>query len=344
MCGHIECNLTTALCCWCGDKRPYAQYYEGYVDGHGYRFSATRHQYYCPTCKLKGSPNTTTPSTTTTTTTTTTVTTPRVSTTSTSSNRKPVIPKAPTPSHEFVYSKNNPYCPHSIYPTRCCLCPVEEDEPDESPNNNNNNNDTPLTKLPTCVHNICYKDCRVCSVSDEEGMIQMFQNMGFFRPDILTAIEQLYQTKRKVTPEAIIDAICTKTPPPFLPPPVPAQQPSSFLPTIQTQAANSQPFIPSVAQQPLAFPPPSFPSPALPPPSAPPVDLNNSNNNLGNSNNNNRDDMCIICFNETICACNVPCGHMGMCYTCAQNEFSRTGSCLICRSKVAMVVKVFKVV
>jgi len=51
-CGHY-CQLSLDGCCQCTDRRPPAEHYDQYVDGRGWQLTATRHQFYCPECRLR---------------------------------------------------------------------------------------------------------------------------------------------------------------------------------------------------------------------------------------------------------------------------------------------------
>jgi len=59
-CGHgCEVSRLSRQCCFCGDRRPKRDRYLQYVDGLGSTRGASRHMFYCPTCRTRVAPETT---------------------------------------------------------------------------------------------------------------------------------------------------------------------------------------------------------------------------------------------------------------------------------------------
>lgn len=49
---------------------------------------------------------------------------------------------------------------------------------------------------------------------------------------------------------------------------------------------------------------------------------------------------CMVCMESRKSACCVPCGHISMCYTCANEVHNKTGVCPICRSPISFVMRI----
>ncbi|CAD6185077.1 unnamed protein product [Caenorhabditis auriculariae] len=56
----------------------------------------------------------------------------------------------------------------------------------------------------------------------------------------------------------------------------------------------------------------------------------------------NDKDECLICMENTINAVLYTCGHMCMCYDCAQQQLSRSGTCPMCRKDIRDVIRIYK--
>ncbi|KAH3762509.1 hypothetical protein Pelo_5676 [Pelomyxa schiedti] len=53
-------------------------------------------------------------------------------------------------------------------------------------------------------------------------------------------------------------------------------------------------------------------------------------------------DRCVVCYLATVNSAFAPCGHMGLCCSCAKAIMSKTSKCPFCRETISSVVQIFK--
>lgn len=70
---------------------------------------------------------------------------------------------------------------------------------------------------------------------------------------------------------------------------------------------------------------------------------NNLSSNLGKVSTGEaleKETECMVCMESRKSACCIPCGHISMCYACANEVQSKTGVCPICRSPISFVMRI----